>query len=409
VYFFQNRTILDTPYSKLGPEAFEYMNKAMDYIILAAFSMWIGYKIKLGNNFYYFLTHNKIFKSNFFRKTFLIRKNVVLFLFISSIVARLISIQLGLFGYSQSPENREEYGAVMNILYLIGSLGSFTLLAYSIFYFTYNNGKILFIIVFIIELIFGILSGMKSQIMMPFFITLFSYYLVRHKINRQIFAYAILSIFLAYYIVEPFRILRYVDKNFQSNPSYIIRTLTDSYEMNKRLKLVENQRIDQTFLQFLGRLEYTLTTARAIQYKDQVGLSTSDPDFEERLLTILPQAFIPRAFWEGKTIENNTQWYSYRVWGSTATNSVAYSPIGFLYFAGGSIGTVFYIVLFFGLFGTMQKILFKFLNRGGGGIIVYAGLLMSVVIIDSTVNTIFVDWIRMLPALFILQYMTLKR
>ncbi len=405
VYFTPNNYSYNFIYNILGPEPFIYLNKAMDYIILASFFMWFGYRTTLGDKLFNFLTNNAIIKKSFFNRSDLLKLNVVLFLLIISIISRIIQIKLGLFGYAGDPESREIYGGIWNILYLIGSVGKLILVISSFNYYKKNTLKILFIISFFVELLFGLLSGMKSEIMLPFFIIAFTYYLANGKIRKSTIAFALFAIIIAYIIVEPFRILRMSDKRFTSDPYYIFSTIIDSYEMNKRAKLVEQQSIDAILFQFFSRLEYTLTTARAIQYKDQVGLDARAQDFRERLLTIPLQAYIPRAIWSDKPLEDSGVWYSVYVWGSVETSSVAYSPIGFAYFAGGIIP----LVIIFTVIGILQKSLYNFLKLGSGGIVIYFGLLLSVVLIDSKVNTIFVSWLRNIPILFILQAILYKK
>lgn len=405
VYFTPNNYSYNFIYNILGPEPFKFLNKAMDYIILAAFFMWFGYRAKLGDKFFNFLTNNALIKKSFFRRSDSLRLEVVLFLLIVSIISRIIQINLGLFGYAGDPESREIYGGIWNILYLIGSVGSLILVITSFNYYKKKTQKILFIMSFIVELLFGLLSGMKSEIMLPFFIIAFTYYLANGRIRKSTIAFAVFAIIIAYIIVEPFRILRMTDKRFTSDPYYIFSTIVDSYEMNKRAKLVEQQSIDAILFQFFSRLEYTLTTARAIQYKDQVGLDARAQDFRERLLTIPLQAYIPRAIWSNKPLEDSGVWYSVNVWGSVETSSVAYSPIGFAYFAGGIIP----LIIIFIIIGVLQKTLFNFLKLGSGGIVIYFGLLLSVVLIDSKVNTIFVSWLRNIPILFILQAILYKK
>jgi hypothetical protein len=123
------------------------------------------------------------------------------------------------------------------------------------------------------------------------------------------------------------------------------------------------------------------------------------------LYSVPLQTVVPRAIWTSKPEENIGQWFTQTVWGYPYRASIAMTPFGFLYFAGGII----LIVPFFFLFGIMQKALFYFLKLGTGGIIIFIGLLLSIVLIDSTVNGIFVSWIRNYPILILFQYIILKR
>jgi hypothetical protein len=98
-------------------------------------------------------------------------------------------------------------------------------------------------------------------------------------------------------------------------------------------------------------------------------------------------------------------WFTQKVWGWNIQSSTGMTPISFLYFAGGNLAV--FIVFF--IIGIMQNTLYRFLTLGAGGIIIYFGLLQSLVMIDSAVNGLFINWMRMLPALIILQSFLLRK
>jgi hypothetical protein len=212
-----------------------------------------------------------------------------------------------------------------------------------------------------------------------------------------------LFIVVAYLIIEPFRILITRDNSFQSSPSNITNTMLDAYELNKTQRVTTGT--EDIFGSIMSRNAYLLGAAKSIQYQDVYGLGRMDPDFFERIYTIPLQSFIPRLIWSDKPMEDIGRWYSLIVWGSTAENSVAYTPIGFLYFAGG----ILFIVLGFFLIGILQKTLWQFYLAGGGQLLVFLALLSTVTLIASTFNSLIIYWLRYVPIYIFLQTLILKK
>jgi hypothetical protein len=313
---------------------------------------------------------------------------------------------LGIFGYSQSPENLKESIGIAYTLISVGDLATLSLVVLSFSYFNNPNNhryKYLFFIILIVEIGFGILSGMKGTVIMPLILSFIIYYLVTNKFHKGFIIGGIIFITIAYVIIEPFRILKSIDPNFKSTPANIVNTMVDAYFLNKRIKLVTGS--ENIFESIVSRNAFLLPAAKALQYSDKIGLKNSDPDFFEKIYTIPIQAFIPRFIWSDKPIEDQAKWYSVNVWGSVETSAVAMTPMGFLYFAGGYV----FIIFGFFLMGIMQKTLWQFYLAGGGQLLVFLALLSTVVLIDSAFNGIIVYWLRFLPIFIFLQYFILKK
>jgi hypothetical protein len=87
-------------------------------------------------------------------------------------------------------------------------------------------------------------------------------------------------------------------------------------------------------------------------------------------------------------------------------SSTAMGPVTYLNFAGGPLA----VVIGFFVIGIIQRTLFDGLRSfGGGGLIVFFGLLRSLVLIDSAFNTIFTTIIRLIPLLMMAQYLLFYR
>lgn len=394
-------------YKQLGSDPFPALNYTMTLVIFSALSMWFGYYSEIGTRVYNFLISKPLYFKKYFRTELNPRMAFIYVLIIISVVARLYAINLGVYGYAQSSTALSENIALAFTINAVGQLINFSLILIAMKFFKegFNiNFRITLTLIVLIEIYFGVLSGMKSAVIFPVAILFLCYYVVRKKINKGFIVTTFLLLILAYMIIEPFRILRAKDVNFQSSPGYIANVMVDAYNLNKTRKIVYGN--EDIFTSIMTRSNYLLPAAKSIDFADNSALDAQAPDFLEKIYTVPLQAFIPRIFWRNKPIEDYAGWFAYVVWGADSPlTSVAMSPIGFLYFAGG----LFAVVLGFFVFGIAQRVVWKFFLGGGGQILIYFGFLSSVILIDSAVNSTLVNWLRNLPIFIILQSFLLKK
>jgi len=407
IFFIPNSPPRDNLFLNLGNNAFNLLNTSMDSVILGAVSMWVGYRTNLGITLFRLLTTGVINLKKLFRVTFDFKHALLYTFIVLSVLVRFYAILIGVYGYAQSPEEISEAVKYSQYFYLLGLLAQYSLLIISLAYFSSEEqkNKKLFIALISVEVFFGFISGMKSLVVIPFVIPFVAYLVLKKRIKKSFLVLAIAAIVTAYIIIEPFRILRNMDPNFQSSPKYILQTMYDAYYLNEEVGLIKETDTEFFLFAFFGRNNYIIDAAKAIDYEDKVGLNRNDPDFSNRLFSIPLQAVLPRFIWVDKPLENIGLWFTQKVYGRNYYSSTAMSPFGFLYFAGGN----FLIIVIFFIFGVMQNALFRFIELGSGGLIIFIGLLSSVVLIDSAVNTIFVEWIRLFPMLILLQYITFKK
>ena len=405
VYFIPDSEDEKLMYRLLGQEPLYYFNKGMNAVIIGAIAMWIGYNTKLGFKLYRFILRFPINLRKYFQNSFIPNLKTIYLIFGFVIIVRIIAINLGIYGYSQSPE---KVSAVIGIFYVLNSfteLNKLLLLVVSFAYFknTKNfNYKFTFLMLLTTEIFFGFLSGMKSAVAMPFVLSFITYYLVKNKFHKGYIISIFALLVVAYIIIEPFRFLRMNDPNFKSSPTYIVQALIDAYYLNKNFKVIES---DAIIPRIISRNSYLLAASKSIQYSNEYGLKSDDPNFLEKIYTLPLQAFIPRIIWSDKPVEEIGKWYSVNVWGSTPTTSIAMTPFGFLYFAGGFA----FIFMGFFLIGILQKTLWQFYLAGGGQLLVFLGMLSTVVLIDSAFNGMLVYWLRFIPVFIFIQTILLKR
>lgn len=408
LFFDENGSYYWLLYDRLGLNAFGYLADAMPLVIVGAIAMWTGYHSGLGQHLFYLMTNSLVHVKKYLRETYEIRFKLILVLAGISVFARVLAIYLGIFGYAQDPETVIDLSAIGLPLNLLGELGKFCLLIISLAYFNLPDNKkykFTFITILMLEIFFGILSGMKSMIMIPIVTIILTNYLINKRFKKSFILYLFVAIAFAYTIVEPFRILRWYDPNFKSTPGYILSTFTEAYSLSKEIGFGQSEFSENVFLTALMRNNYVIEIAKAKEYNDNVGLKADDPDFKAMLFTVPIMAYVPRAFWPEKPQQIIAGWFTLKVWGMDIISATAMTPFGFLYFAGGAP----FIIIFLFIIGVMQDALYKFFKLGSGGVIIYVGLLSTVVLIDSNVSGIFISWLRLFPILFFMQYFLFEK
>ncbi len=209
---------------------------------------------------------------------------------------------------------------------------------------------------------------------------------------------AMVIMVVAYQVIEPFRVIRYQDPGFQN------RNIVEIAQVMGDIALDSNQAgYGQWIGPMMQRMNYTVFAARSIAFKEEVGLDHTDPDFVERMILSPLYAYIPRLIWTSKPYANLGRWYNVKVFGrpETTVTSVAMSPVGYLYFAGGVLG----VFLGFVVIGVFQRLVYEaFARAGGGGWVVYLGVLYSLVVIGSDVGGIFTTVFRFVPIMLVGQY-----
>lgn len=407
-YLMPNSEVRRNLFNTFGNDPFVLLSNTMDYIILGAVMMWVGYKTDLGLFLYRFLTTSLFNLKRYFKNSFHFNINLIYAFIILSVLVRFYAMLIGVYGYAQDPAKVVEAAGITQYIGMLGALAQYSLLVIALAYYSEETKKSYFKIMALLigmEVFFGIMSGMKSLVVMPVVIPMLAFFILKRKVKKSLLVLAVLAIAAAYIIIEPFRLLRTMDPNFQSTPKYVIQTLYNAYILNKQVIKDEEENASFFLFAVLGRNNYMVEASMAIDYENRIGLNEYDPDFLERLYFAPLHAVIPRFLWVGKPFENTGLWFTRRVIGVDYLSSTGFTPFGYLYFAGG----LPFILIFFFVFGIMQNALFRFIELGSGGIIIFLGLLSTVVLIDTSVNGIFVTWIRNYPLLIILQYFTFKR
>ncbi|HXH86159.1 MAG TPA: hypothetical protein VNI35_04995 [Nitrospira sp.] len=393
----------------LEPLATPWMNQLMLLVVLAAIAMWSGYDSWMGIEL-----GRMVQKSRFLRQWITpstqVNRPIIYMCITVSLGARFLMISLGVYGFSS------DYGQLIGVagytqyLSIAESLGQLALLGVAIHCFASTRASLfdrqLLILVLGYEVAFGFLSGFKSQVFMPFIVVGLAYYSQRQRFPRWMIPAVLVALIAAYAVIEPFREARYHDASFDSTDVGSIASTMATAGDDKG----DGEERAGTALSVLARINMTYVASRGIEYAATTKLPEDSPNFLGDILLAPVHAIVPRILWEGKPFQNIGLWYTVEVMGygleDGILSSTAMGPVTYLNFAGGSLA----VVVGFFVVGVLQRVLFDGLRSfGGGGLIVFFGLLRILVLIDSAYNTLFVSLIRLLPLLLFAQYVLLIR
>ncbi|HEY9278152.1 MAG TPA: hypothetical protein VIO87_08120 [Methylotenera sp.] len=389
----------------LQPIATPWMNQLMFLVILGAISMWVGYGSSFGRSFAKTFQRSRLLRK-LIRPSLLVNKHVVYLCILLSLISKLIAIKLGIYGYTSNYDSIIESASYSQYLNMADSLGKVALIVVALKLYSSSRPSLsdrhILWIVLSYEVGFGILSGMKSAVIMPFIIVGLAYYSQRNRFPRWLMPTVLVGLMTAYAIIEPFR-AAYNESSMKGDVSVssivsAITTPSNTNDVSGRAS---------TGLSVLSRTNQTYIASLGIEYADNYKeLPQGSPAFLNNIILAPAHALIPRFLWNSKPIENNGLWYTNEVVGNDSFSSTAMSPFTYLNFAGGSLA----VIVGFFVVGVTQRGLFEGLRHfGSGGVLVFFGLFGTLVNIDNSFNSFFINIIRLLPILVILQYLLLRK
>jgi hypothetical protein len=390
----------------LQPIATPWMNKLMLLVVLGACAMWIGYSSNLGRNFGLMLQQNRML-CKWMSPSARINKPVLYAFLAISLIARLLEINLGVYGYSATYDQLIAGANYKQYLSMAESLGELALVGVAMQCFatpfsSHSDRQLLWLVTGY-EVFFGFLSGFKSAVIIPLVIVGVVSYSQRNRFPRWLIPAVLVGLIAAYAVIEPFRVARNEDAGFAgTNLSSIVATMSSA----DRISADDGGENVSTWLSVLSRTNLTYIASLGIEYASENTLPDGSPEFLKNIILAPVHAFIPRFLWDTKPLQIDGLWYTNEVMGLDFYSSTGMSPFTYLNFAGGFLA----VVLGFLFVGFLQRGLFDGMRHFGvGGLIVLFGLLNTLVNIDSSYNTFLVGIIRFLPILVIAQYMLLKR
>ena len=392
----------------LEPIATPWMNHLMLLVVLAACAMWAGYWSPAGRGIALALQQSDLVRS-LVRKNLRVRMWAIFACLGISLLVKLVTIWLGIYGYSSTYERLVELAPYRAYLSMAGDLGSWALVGMALQYYSQDNiaknGRSLLAGILTYETAFGFLSGFKSAVVMPFLIVGFAYYSQRNRFPRWLLPTIVVALFAAYTVIEPFRAAlpskhaEYIGTSVGS----ILTAMTSDSSMGTD----DGGEGASIGLQVLARVNQTYVASLGIEYAANSELPEGSPAFLDDIFLAPAHAVIPRLLWESKPMQTTGSWYTHQVMGDRESEtSTGMSAVTYLNFAGGPLA----VILGFLIVGIFQRGLFDGLRHlGGGGLFVLFGLLGMLVIIDSAFNAFIGGIIRLPPILVLAQYVLLQR
>jgi hypothetical protein len=259
----------------------------------------------------------------------------------------------------------------------------------------------------VVETIFGVLSGFKSAVVMPTLIVGLCAYTVRGRLPPMLVPSILLGIFMAYAVIEPFRVARYREFDFDSTS---LTSIVDTFAASRDsvYERGDGERpVASTTASFFVRASDVASAANGIEFKERWEvLPEGSPDFLEDILLSPLYSLIPRALWENKPLNDVGVWYTQVVMGEGTTSSTAMYPVTYLNFAGGALA----VMLGFAVVGVIQSALFRGISAHAGvALFITVCMVGSLGHIDSVYYSFFISLIRNLPLLFLLGWLLFRQ
>jgi hypothetical protein len=395
LYFFPEALIEDSIGQYLLDEHVVTMVKLA---LVATCALWMGYSLSVPNAFWAKLARSKDFLA-IMRRSDNFNFNVVFFLYIISILSRLLSMKLGIYTYTHDIDNLMQSASYSQYLYLINDLGSLCLIVISLYWFKHkirlNKIFILFSCILAIELLFGLLTGFKGQFVKPLIVVGICFYYCRGNVPKIAIVSSIGLLIIGYLLIDVVR-EKAVDVQ-AARPSAINLSAPDTVD-----------KINNIWLRILERINLTRTSTKGIRYlADFDGkLPEGAPDFRGDIFYAPIYAVVPRFIMKSKPTQIGL-WYAMEVQGSkSGLTAAATGHLTCLYYAGG-YEAVFIGFLLFGLF--LKAMYYLFFLRGGGRDLIYICLIPNFMFIDSNISSVIIYLIRKSVLLTLLQALIYRK
>lgn len=386
-----------------SPVATPWMIELMVLVILAAVSMWVGFGSGLGRTL-----GRTLQKSRVFHRSFQFNRTAIFACLMLNLLGNIWAIKLGIFGYSSSYDVLVESAGYTQYFSLLAMVGKLGLIAAAFQYF--NNSrpsptdKQLFWFAFGFQLIFGFFSGFKNEVVMPFIIVGMAYYSYHGRLPKSFIPAILMSVVIAYAVIEPFRNARN-DQN-SGFVSTSVGSIASALSTGSQDTSSPGAASAPLILKVFSRINMTYTGSLGIEYAaDHSELPKGSPEFLYDILMAPVTAVVPRFLWAGKSLDNSGLWYTNEVMNIDVYSASAMSPFVFLNFAGGT----FAVLLGFFVVGFLQRFFFEGLRySGGGGLLVLFGLLTTLTAIDNAFSSFIMEVIRFFPILVFVQYFLVR-
>jgi len=283
------------------------------------------------------------------RREYRINHIFIFILMIILIVGAVFAVSSGYIGFADADfiasGGYENINNVMQYIYLIVPTIQMVTCVYYYYYLKskwsiLNVSFLLMCIYALFQVVVFTLAGMKSLSLRLFVECLLIFFLYKGKINKNNLIISCSFLYVLYNYVETFRnLLRSGEYNGLQG-----RLLALAASITSMLHITQDGVVGNS--NFIKALAYRLTTtedgALVIRYKDEIGITATDPNFLSDFLLAPIATFLPRIFFPWKSVYNYGEWCTHMVY--RAPDFLLYgsdlSTHGYFYLAGGILFVV---------------------------------------------------------------------
>lgn len=400
--FLQKNSFLVADYNLDLNHNMYWYKVAMFHIGVAAVALFLGHESKWGITVYKIIRNliSKLLATiSMPWNNLYISKSKVLFVYILITLFKVWQFKNGVYGRLIAEEllESEFYQRTSQYINLLNSAGLGAFFFISFLFHQQKISRFLFYLLLSLELLWGFLAGSRGSFLFPIAIVLFSGYLTSNRLKKSSIIYFTLALFVSMVIILPFKNfyqsyrggLEIRDVNLLLSKFYTYYSTQQNYSENS-----SSSNLDSWYFTLFSHTNYSTEVAASIRHKDLFGLNSAAPAFLEDIFLAPIFSIVPRFLWQGKSTSIHGLWFrenilQYNV--GLGTYSIAMTPIGYLYFAGGT----FAVFLGFWVVGVLQKSFFLFLHSFGlAGLIIFLIMMAKFHFVDSAFHAIIINYIR---------------
>ncbi len=287
-----------------------WLARALFFLLLGVGTFWVGYYGRLGLALHRLTVHPA---REWLRSHAVIRRDVVIGLYIIGVLARILMLRQGLYGYLKDPESIATVPYAELLVRLDAFCGYSLILAWLDWYSNPQapSRRLLALTLLGSEMFWGFFSGMKMNVVLPLLFVAMIYTYKRGRLLVRHVGTAVLLVILIYPVNTLYR-------RMVTSGELDIRTPMDMVFSSPVL-------VDELLLQFddpslywesgyqaaLQRVSVIQSYALLLKYLDQTGAY-----WHGRYVWMIPALIlVPRAVWPTKPLSNLGYWFAVNVWG----------------------------------------------------------------------------------------------
>ncbi|WP_258102292.1 O-antigen polymerase [Marinoscillum pacificum] len=338
--------------ASLIPWNSQYLAKTGMLINIGTICVTYGYYSKLGTKFSNFNTKYLI-KSRISKIH--LSKKMLIIIAIVGVLIKLYLMKNGLFGRLLNPDYTTYGESASYLASQLAPLNRLSLISFTFVFFRYlkkdKGYTILFLFLVSIELFFAFIEGSRRPILELYVLIFLIYYYVNQRIKISLFLSGFIVLYIAFTLILEFKTFVLDNQISSTDPISLIQKFSNYRELNKNeLNETVYENVEKNIYY---RINLITQATSAIRHADLNKLDDKDPDFFLTLLLVPIDVVIPKSI-QGTTTVNWGDWFRYAVLNRGyyyTTYSIPFSPVGYLYFLGGTLG----VIVGFFIYGIMLK------------------------------------------------------